>query len=144
MTDGLNTYQKELKGFTVTTALLPDERARIGNAYENVLLQAKEIYNLGVLNGPDEAILKRIITNPLDIKSAPISTEAMIKQVEAMRKIIERQNANLAQVYKQPKIELPSIQPAATGTQTIYATNGKQRIMSTDGGQTWKPVEGAQ
>jgi hypothetical protein len=144
MTDGLNTYQKELKGFTVTTALLPDERARIGNAYENVLLQAKEIYNLGVLNGPDEAILKRIITNPLDIKSAPISTEAMIKQVEAMRKIIERQNANLATVYKQPKIELPSIQPAAAGTQTIYATNGKQRIMSTDGGQTWKPVEGAQ
>jgi hypothetical protein len=144
MTDALNEYQKELKGFTVTTTLLPDQRARIGNAYQNALLQAKEIYNLGVLNGPDKAILEQIITNPLAISSAPISNEAMVKQVEAMRKIIERQNANLAQVYKQPKIELPSIQPAAAGTQTIYATNGKQRIMSTDGGQTWKPVEGAQ
>jgi hypothetical protein len=140
----LNQYQNELKGFTVTTTLLPDQRARIGNAYQNALLQAKEIYNLGVLNGPDKAILEQIITNPLAISSAPISNEAMVKQVEAMRKIIERQNANLATVYKQPKIELPSIQPAAAGTQTIYATNGKQRIMSTDGGQTWKPVEGAQ
>jgi hypothetical protein len=115
MTDALNQYQNELKGFTVTTTLLPDQRARIGNAYQNALLQAKEIYNLGVLNGPDKAILEQIITNPLDIKSAPISTEAMIKQVEAMRKIIERQNANLATVYKQPKMQLPSAQPAASG-----------------------------
>jgi hypothetical protein len=119
MTDALNEYQKELKGFTVTTALLPDQRARIGNAYQNALLQAKEIYNLGVLNGPDKAILEQIISNPLAISSAPISNEAMVKQVEAMRKIIERQNANLATVYKQPKIELPSLQPAASGNWTV-------------------------
>jgi hypothetical protein len=115
MTDALNQYQNELKGFTVTTALSPDQRARVGNAYQNALLQAKEIYNLGVLNGPDKAILEQIITNPLAISSAPISNEAMVKQVEAMRKIIDRQNANLAQVYKQPKIQLPSSQPAASG-----------------------------
>lgn len=119
MTDALNQYQNELKGFTVTTALSPDQRARVGNAYQNALLQAKEIYNLGVLNGPDKAILEQIITNPLAISSAPISNEAMVKQVEAMRKIIERQNANLAQVYKQPKIELPSIQPAASSNWTV-------------------------
>lgn len=119
MTDALNQYQNELKGFTVTTALSPDQRARIGNAYQNALLQAKEIYNLGVLNGPDKAILEQIITNPLAITSAPISNEAMVKQVEAMRKIIDRQNTNLAQVYKQPKIELPSLQPAASGTWAV-------------------------
>ena len=119
MTDALNQYQNELKGFTVTTALSPDQRARIGNAYQNALLQAKEIYNLGVLNGPDKAILEQIITNPLAITSAPISNEAMVKQVEAMRKIIDRQNTNLAQVYKQPKIELPSLQPAASGAWAV-------------------------
>jgi hypothetical protein len=119
ISDALDTYQKDLKGFTVTTTLLPDERARIGNSYQNVLLQAKEVYNLGVLNGPDKAILEQIITNPLDIKSAPISNEAMVKQVEAMKKIIERQNANLAAVYKQPKIQLPSAQPAASGNWTV-------------------------
>lgn len=119
MTDALNQYQNELKGFTVTTALSPDQRARVGNAYQNALLQAKEIYNLGVLNGPDKAILEQIITNPLAISSAPISNEAMVKQVEAMRKIIDRQNTNLAQVYKQPKIQLPSLQPAASGDWTV-------------------------
>jgi len=30
----------------------------------------------------------------------------------------------------------------ATGTAPMYATNGKERIMSTDGGKTWKPVGG--
>lgn len=119
MTDALNKYQNELKGFTVTTALQPDERARIGTAYQNALLQAKEIYNLGVLNGPDKAILEQIISNPLAIASAPISTDAMIKQVKAMRDIIDRQNTNLATVYKQPKIDLPKTQPAESGGWTV-------------------------
>jgi hypothetical protein len=144
MTDALNKYQNELKGFTVTTALQPDERARIGTAYQNALLQAKEIYNLGVLNGPDKAILEQIISNPLAIASAPISTDAMIKQVKAMRDIIDRQNTNLATVYKQPKIELPKAQ-GQQAQQTMRARNPStgQEIMSTDGGQTWQPVQGA-
>lgn len=144
MTDALNQYQNELKGFTVTTALNPDQRARIGNAYQNALLQAKEIYNLGVLNGPDKAILEQIITNPLAITSAPISTDAMVKQVEAMRGIINRQNTNLATVYKQPKMELPTVQGQQT-QQTMRARNPAtgQEIMSTDGGKTWQPVQGA-
>ena len=144
MTDALNKYQNELKGFTVTTALQPDQRARIGTAYQNALLQAKEIYNLGVLNGPDKAILEQIISNPLAIASAPISTDAMIKQVETMRNIIDRQNTNLATVYKQPKIELPKAQ-GQQAQQTMRARNPStgQEIMSTDGGQTWQPVQGA-
>jgi len=34
---------------------------------------------------------------------------------------------------------IPTGKPAATAT-PMYATNGKQRIMSTDGGKTWSPV----
>ena len=114
------------------------------NKYQNALLQAKEIYNLGVLNGPDKAILEQIISNPLAIASAPISTDAMIKQVETMRNIIDRQNTNLATVYKQPKIELPKAQ-GQQAQQTMRARNPStgQEIMSTDGGQTWQPVQGA-
>jgi hypothetical protein len=144
MTDALNKYQNELKGFSVTTSLRPDERARVGTTYQNALLQAKEIYNLGVLNGPDKAILEQIIANPLDIASAPISTSALIKQVEALRDIIDRQNTNLATVYKQPKIELPKAQEQQT-QQTMRARNPStgQEIISTDGGKTWQPVQGA-
>jgi hypothetical protein len=38
--------------------------------------------------------------------------------------------------------QIPGQTPAPVAAQPpIYATNGKQRIVSTDGGQTWKPAE---
>lgn len=104
MNDALDNYANELKGFKNFQMALPSERARIGNAYQNTLLQAKEIYNLGVLNGPDERILQNIISNPIDFKTAAISTEALVKQVDAMKDIIKNQNKNLSRVYKQPEI----------------------------------------
>lgn len=116
MGDALNDYRNELKGFTNVTALSPDQRARVGQKYQNALLQAKEIYSLGVLNGPDKQILEQIIGNPLSITTAPISTEALIKQVDEMSGIIERQNTNLSKVYKQPKIEIPKQQETKTTT----------------------------
>jgi hypothetical protein len=136
MGDALNDYRNELKGFTNVTALSPDQRARVGQKYQNALLQAKEIYALGVLNGPDKQILEQIIGNPLSITTAPISTEALIKQVEEMSGIIERQNTNLAKVYKQPKIEIPKQQEIMRAKNP---TTGEERT-SSDGGVTWQPA----
>ena len=136
MGDALNDYKKELKGFTNVDALTPDARARVGQKYQNALLQAKEIYALGVLNGPDKQILEQIIGNPLSITTAPISTDALIKQVDEMYGIIERQNVNLAKVYKQPKIEIPKQQEIMRAKNP---TTGEERI-STDGGNTWQPA----
>lgn len=118
-TDAINQYQKELQGFSNVQALRPDQRARVGNAYQNSLLQLKEIYRLGVLNGPDKAILEQIITNPLDLSSAATSTAAMVKQLESMRGILKRQNQTLSTVYKQPVLELPPMpEPATSGGAT--------------------------
>jgi hypothetical protein len=89
-----------------------------------------------VLNGPDKQILEQIIGNPLSITTAPISTEALIKQVDEMSGIIERQNANLAKVYKQPKIEIPKQQEIL---RIRNPTTGEERI-STDGGNNWQPA----
>lgn len=136
MSDALNDYRNELKGFTNVTALSPDARARVGQKYQNALLQAKEIYALGVLNGPDKQILEQIIGNPLSITTVPISTEALIRQVDQMSGIIERQNTNLSKVYKQPKIEMPKQQEI---TRIRNPTTGEERI-STDGGNTWQPA----
>jgi hypothetical protein len=136
MGDALNDYKKELKGFTNVDALTPDARARVGQKYQNALLQAKEIYALGVLNGPDKQILEQIIGNPLSITTAPISTDALIKQVDEMYGIIERQNVNLAKVYKQPKIEIPKQKEIMRAKNP---TTGEERI-STDGGNTWQPA----
>lgn len=124
-TDAINQYQKELQGFSNIQALRPDQRARVGNAYQNSLLQLKEIYRLGVLNGPDKAILEQIITNPLDLSSATISTPAMIKQLESMRGILARQNQTLSTVYKQPTLQLPTISETTTsGSATPTSTSG--------------------
>jgi hypothetical protein len=103
--DAITDYRKDLKGFNTVTALSPDQRTRVGQKYQNVLLQAKEMYNLGVLNGPDLTILEQIIANPLAIRTAAVSTDALIKQVDQLSGIIKRQNKNLARVYKQPEIE---------------------------------------
>jgi hypothetical protein len=104
MNDALENYGEKLVGFSNLSMLRPDERAKIGNAYQNTLLQAKEIYNLGVLNGPDKQILEQIIANPIDFRTAAISTDALIKQVDAMKNIIQNQNTNLSKVYGQPEI----------------------------------------
>lgn len=104
MNDALDNYGDKLVGFSNVSMLRPDKRAEIGNAYQNTLLQAKEIYNLGVLNGPDKQILEQIIANPIDFTTAAISTDALIKQVDAMKNIIQNQNTNLSKVYGQPKI----------------------------------------
>ena len=115
-TDAINQYQRELQGFSTVQALRPDQRARVGNAYQNSLLQLKEIYRLGVLNGPDKAILEQIITNPLDLSSATTSTSAMVKQLESMRGILKRQNQTLSTVYKQPVLALPTMPEDATSS----------------------------
>jgi hypothetical protein len=39
-----------------------------------------------------------------------------------------------------PVIKLPERSSGAAGAAPIYATNGKDRIMSTDGGKTWNPA----
>jgi hypothetical protein len=104
MNDALDNYGDKLVGFSNVSMLRPDKRAEIGNAYQNTLLQAKEIYNLGVLNGPDKQILEQIIANPIDFRTAAISTDALIKQVDAMKNIIQNQNTNLSKVYGQPEI----------------------------------------
>ena len=46
-------------------ALMPGvTRAGQETDYENLQLQMKELYNLGVLNGPDLALMRRIINEP--------------------------------------------------------------------------------
>jgi hypothetical protein len=37
---------------------------------------------------------------------------------------------------------VPAANPAATPAKTLFASDGKTRIMSTDGGQTWQPAGG--
>jgi len=75
--NAITEYRNELKDFPATGIVSPDQRARMGTFYNNMMLQAKEAYNLGVLNGPDFNILTSIITDPRSIKGAMTSKSAL-------------------------------------------------------------------
>ena len=120
MDDALTGYKKSLQGFGMMDMVNPSKRAEMGQAYQNTLLQAKEIYKLGVLNGGDERILKGIISSPLDVTNIVMPTEAMIKQADDLQAIVRRNNENLAKVNKQPTMPLNS-QPSQVTDAASYA-----------------------
>jgi hypothetical protein len=123
MDDALSGYKKVLSGFDTMSMMNPTKRAEMGTAYQNTLLQAKEIYRLGVLNGPDKQILEAIINNPLDVKSIIIPKDALMKQADDLQAIIKRGNDNLAKVNKQPQLSLNSQANKATSSQDSAAMN---------------------
>ena len=108
MDDALTNYKNVLGNFTKMDALSPEKRAGLNTAYQNMMLQAKEMYNLGVLNGGDERILTSIVNNPLDLSKALVPTQALLKQATDLQGIVKKNNENLAAVNKQQAIPLKS------------------------------------
>lgn len=90
VTSALSEYVKALDGFSVSDLARPDKRAALGTVYNNALLQAKEAYNLGVLNGPDYAILQEVLTNPMSWKGAVTSNEALKAQANKMKELMRK------------------------------------------------------
>lgn len=60
------------------------EAGQLSTAYNTLMLQAKEFFNLGVLNGPDLEILKSIVPSPNEISLKGGTTAGL----EQMRKMI--------------------------------------------------------
>jgi hypothetical protein len=91
----------------------PAKRAEIGQAHAVTLLFAKEMFNLGVLNGGDERIVNSVINNPIDFSSSVIPIEAIRKQARDLQNVVERTNENLSEVYKLPPQKLKRTAPAS-------------------------------
>lgn len=86
--NAINEYREQLKVFGKLSALSPDARAAMGTKYNNMMLQAKEAYNLGVLNGPDLEILTSVITDPRSFKGAITSNKALDAQASELDRIM--------------------------------------------------------
>lgn len=86
--NAIQEFRNELANFSRLDLLKPKDRARIESKYQNMLLQAKEAYNLGVLNGPDLAILEGIIYNPTKLKGAVIGKEGIDAQASELDRIM--------------------------------------------------------
>lgn len=98
----IDSYVKELGTWSTGKMIIPSERARIGTAYNNMMLQAKEAYNLGVLNGPDYSILQSVIADPTKATSAIISNDALRKQATELKGLMNRTAERVSQAYNQP------------------------------------------
>ena len=85
LTDAISDYQKKIASFGVKDFANPNKRAEMGNAYNNMMLQAKEAYNLGVLNGPDYSILQKVVRDPTNISSLAFANDALSKQADSLR-----------------------------------------------------------
>jgi hypothetical protein len=66
-----------------------------------------------------------------------------------MKTIIEGEQKGLTETYSKEQGYVPNPMVSKISAQgetapqmpPMYATNGKERIMSTDGGQTWTPAK---
>jgi hypothetical protein len=85
--DAVANYRSKLAEFGKVDMLSPDARAKMGNAYNNMMLQAKEAYNLGVLNGPDYDILQSVVKDPTKMGAAITSRAAMDAQASELSRI---------------------------------------------------------
>lgn len=81
-------YLNTLSTWNKMDTLSPDARAKMGLKYNNMMLQAKEAYNLGVLNGPDFEILTSVITDPRSFVGAITSNEALGEQARELSRIM--------------------------------------------------------
>lgn len=104
LTDAIADYQAKIAGFGIKDFANPNKRAEMGNAYNNMMLQAKEAYNLGVLNGPDYSILQKVVRDPTNISSLAFANDALSKQADSLRNTAKTivSNAYLSQGREVP------------------------------------------
>jgi hypothetical protein len=84
----ISEYRAALSDFGALDALNPAKRATMGTKYNNMMLQAKEAYNLGVLNGPDFEILQSVITDPRSAKGVITPKSALDTQASELDRIM--------------------------------------------------------
>jgi len=109
--DALEKMQDTMKNFKSSDMLNPTRRAELGQAHAATLLFAKELFNLGVLNGGDERIINSVINNPIDFSSTAVPIEAIKKQARDLQGVVDRTNKNLSIIYKMPPLKLERSAP---------------------------------
>ena len=104
LSDAITDYQAKIKNFSTVDFANPDKRAKMGNAYNNMMLQAKEAYNLGVLNGPDYEILQKVVRDPTNPSSLLFTNKALDEQAENLRNTAQSivKNAYMSQGREVP------------------------------------------
>lgn len=120
----IDEYKKELKNWDNSGLMRPDKRAAMGTKYNNMMLQAKEAYRLGVLNGPDYQILTSVVTDPLTMKGAITSNEALSSQASELDRVMQRTRDAVSAQGKKPPAAPAKAAPAVGTVQGGYRFKG--------------------
>lgn len=133
----IDEYVKALDGFGVTDMARPDRRAAMGTKYNNMMLQAKEAYNLGVLNGPDYDILQSVIKDPTKLGSVTVSNEALKGQAIELKRMMQKTAEAVRAAHGRPGAAAGGGGRPAPGTvQDGYRFKGGDPASPT----SWEPV----
>ena len=109
--DAISEYRSQLAGHSKLDVVSPGARAEMGTKYQNMMLQAKEAYNLGVLNGPDMAVLQSVITDPMSINGLMTPRRSLDRQAAELDRIMTKIAGVASQV--RPRGATPGAEPAA-------------------------------
>jgi YD repeat-containing protein len=115
LTQAIDEYQNALKDWSNLKMYNPNARAEMGRVYNNMMLQAKEAYNLGVLNGPDYNILTSVVADPTKPMSAFLTNDTLKKQSEGLKQTainIEKTAREVHNRSAQGQTRVPRYNPA--------------------------------
>ena len=143
-------------GFAISTKGVTDATILRTRLFEGIL------DNLKKLDSQPSQEQQRVLAEALgNLGTDPAALAQILDRIaETVSARVERFNTDVTEAENRgvkfpfkPQIALPAPKPksadgaaliptgkSATTIKPIYATNGKERIMSTDGGKTWSPV----
>ena len=120
--DAINNYKTKLESFSTIDMANPNSRAAMGNAYNNMMLQAKEAYNLGVLNGPDYQILQSVVKDPTSAGALLVSKKTLNEQANDLAK---QADVIIGNVYKTHQRQVPANMQPQPNVQVSPAPNNQ-------------------
>ena len=96
LNSAISSYKDQLKTWSPTDAADPNKRAKMQTYYNNMMLQAKEAFNLGVLNGNDYTILTDVIADPTSAKGITYGAFGALEgQADALSELMQRTKQSL-------------------------------------------------
>jgi hypothetical protein len=110
----------------------------LASSYGNAALLAKgeALYNLGVLNGPDLAIIQRVLADPSTIRGGLITSQADVeKQIDQVRTLLQQRLATARQQYGGQDASAAPNQSPAPPSPARQALNRAQAIAAPNPGE---------
>lgn len=92
-----NSFIRDMQGLGNTDMMDMNTRSKVGTAYTNLMLQAKDAYRLGVLAGEDLKLMETLVNNPLDWQFMARNPQVAVQQTRQLQELLMKTRNILAQ-----------------------------------------------